>query len=157
MKKFIKKITAVILVFVMVFSVATPSVPAAQTDDSPSNLKEYREVIESEGIPALTTKQFYDVFNVIEKLFRLFTGRGFTTGKRFNFVMDEMLLEICGDVADETGFDVALVGSNLPPMNSVVDFVTGTFNVDTVALREKFNELRYEQDAQGNWSMAGFY
>ena len=157
MKKFIKKITAVIMVFVMVFSVATPSVPAAQTDDSPSNLKEYREVIESEGIPALTTKQFYDVFNVIEKLFRLFTGRGFTTGKRFNFVMDEMLLEICGDVADETGFDVALVGSNLPPMNSVVEFVTGTFNVDTVALREKFNELRYEQDAQGNWSMAGFY
>ena len=145
------------MVFVMVFSVATPSVPAAQTDDSPSNLKEYREVIESEGIPALTTKQFYDVFNVIEKLFRLFTGRGFTTGKRFNFVMDEMLLEICGDVADETGFDVALVGSNLPPMNSVVEFVTGTFNVDTVALREKFNELRYEQDAQGNWSMAGFY
>ena len=157
MKKFIKKITAVIMVFVMVFSVATPSVPAAQTDDSPSNLKEYREVIESEGIPALTTKQFYDVFNVIEKLFRLFTGRGFTTGKRFNFVMDEMLLEICGDVADETGFDVALVGSNLPPMNSVVEFVTGTFNVDTVALREKFNELRYEQDAHGNWSMAGFY
>ena len=157
MKNFIKKITAVILVFVTVFSVAAPSVPAAQTDDSPSNLKEYREVIESEGIPALTTKQFYDVFNVIEKLFRLFTGRGFTTGKRFNFVMDEMLLEICGDVADETGFDVALVGSNLPPMNSVVDFVTGTFNVDTVALREKFNELRYEQDAQGNWSMAGLY
>ncbi|MBR4858655.1 MAG: DUF4474 domain-containing protein [Clostridia bacterium] len=157
MKKIITKITAALLVLVLCFSTAAPAATALEWDNGPSNLEEYREILESGGFPALTTKQFYDVFNTIEKVFRLLTGKGFTTGERFNFVMDEMLLEICGDVAEETGFDVALVGSNLPGINGLAEFVTGTFNVDTAVLREKIYELRYEQDAQGNWVMGGLY
>ncbi len=157
MKNIIRKITAAVLALVICFSAAAPSASALEWDNGPSNFEEYREIIESGGFPALSTKQFYDIFNAIEKVFRLLTGKGFTTGERFNFVMDEMLLEICGDVAEESGFDVALVGSNLPGINGLAEFVTGVFNIDTVVLREKIYELRYEQDAQGNWVMAGLY
>lgn len=157
MKKIVTKITATVLVFILCFSTVIPAASALDWNNGPSNFDEYREVIENGGIPTLTTKQFYDMYNALEKIFRLLTGRGFTTGERFNFVMDEMLVDICGDIADETGFDIALVGSNLPGINSLPEFVTGTFNVDTAALREKIYELRFEQDAQGNWVMAGLY
>ncbi len=157
MKNIIKKITAAALVLIMSFSMMAPASSAFVWDNGPSNFEEYREIIENGGYPALSTKQFYDIINAIEKVFRLLTGRGFTTGERFNFVMDEMLLEICGDVADKTGFDVALVGSNLPGINALPEFVTSTFNIDTAAFREKIYELRFEQDAQDNHLMGSLY
>ncbi len=157
MKNVIKKITAVLLVSVMCFSVTAPAATALVWENGPQNFDEYRDILENGGIPTLKTKQFYDVLNAIEKVFRLLTGKGFTTGDRFNFVMDEMLAELCGDIADETGFDVALVGSNLPYVNGLADFVVGTFNVDTTVLREKIYELRYQKDAEGEWVMAGLY
>ena len=157
MKKVFRKITAVALVLIMCFSTMAPAASASVWENGPSNFEEYREIIENGGYPALSSAQFINVIHAIKKVFRFLTGRGFEEEKHFNFVMDDMLLEICDGVADESGFDVALVGSNLPYVNGLADFVTATFDVDTAVLREKIYQLRYEQDAQGNWTMAGLY
>ncbi len=157
MKKIFRKITAVALVLIMCFSTMAPAASAAASENAPSNLEEYREIIEDGGYPALSSSQFINIIHAIKRVFLFLTGRGFEEDKHFNFVMDDMLLEICEGVADESGFDVALVGSNLPYVNGPADFVNATFNIDTAAFREKIYELRYEQDAQGNWVMAGLY
>lgn len=157
MKNIIKKITAAALVIIMSFSMMAPASSAFVWDNGPSNFEEYREIIENGGYPALSTKQFYDIITSVEKVFRLLTGRGFTTGERFNFVMDDMLQEICGGIAQKSGFDIALVGSNLPGINGLAEFVTTAFDINTTALREELYELRFEQDAQGNVPMACLY
>lgn len=157
MKKTIKKIIAMMLVLVMCFSVMAPSAFASDKNNDPKNFEDYREILESGGVPALSSKQFIDTVHAIKKVYYLLTFRGFKEDEHFNFVMDEMLLEICDGVAEKSGFDVALVGSNLPAINGPAEFVVSTFNIDTAALREKIYELRFEQDAQGNWVMGGLY
>lgn len=156
MKKVIKKLTAVILVLIMSFSVAAPAASALEWDNGPSNFEEYREIIEKGGYPAISSKQFIDAIHAIKKVFCLLTLRKYED-EHFNFVMDEMLAEICGGVAEKSGFDVALVGSNLPGINGLAEFTKATFNIDTAALREKIYELRFEQDAQGNTLVASLY
>lgn len=156
MKKVIKKLTAVILVLIMSFSVAAPAASALEWDNGPSNFEEYREIIEKGGYPAISSKQFIDAIHAIKKVFSLLTLRKYED-EHFNFVMDEMLAEICGGVAEKSGFDIALVGSNLPGINGLAEFTKATFNIDTAALREKIYELRFEQDAQGNTLVACLY
>ena len=153
--KIFKRLTAVILTLTIGFSVCVPSAGAVKTE--PENFDEYREIFEDGGYPALSTAQFIEIVNMFNTVYRFLTGRGFIEQEHFNFVMDEMLMEICKGVADKSGFDVALVGSNLPDVNQLAEFVTGVFRIDPVVLRERFFELQREQDAQGNWSMAGFY
>ncbi len=157
MKKIIKKITAVVLVLAMCFSLAAPSASAFRKDDIPTNFDEYREMVKDGVYPALSSQQFLKIAKTINKVFRILTGRGFVEQEHFNFTMDEMLTEICNSVAGESGFDVLLISSNLPEGKQYAEFVTGVFNIDPTALRERFYELRYEQDAQGNWAMAGLY
>lgn len=157
MKRIIKKITAVMLVFVMCFSVVAPSASAFVKNDEPSNFEEYREMIKDGVYPAMSSRQFLDIAKTINKFFRLLTGRGFVEQEHFNFTMDAMLAEICNGVAEESGFDVLLISSNLPEGKQLAEFVTETFNIDPAALRNRFYEMQHEQDAQGNWAMAGLY
>ncbi len=153
--KIFKRLVAVILTLAIGFSVCIPSAGAAS--QNPQNFDEYREILEDGAIPAISSKQFIEIVKMFNTAFRFMTGRGFIEEEHFNFVMDEMLMEICKGVADKSGFDVALVGSNLPDVNQLAEFVTGVFRIDPVVLRERFFELQREQDAQGNWGMAGFY
>ena len=156
MKKLITKITATVLVLILCFSTVAPAASALNWDNAPSNFEEYREIIENGGYPALSTKQVIDAIHTVKKIFSLLTFRKYED-EHFNFVMDDMLLGLCDEIAKETGFDIALVGSNLPGINGPAEFVTETFNIDTVALREKLYELRFEQDEQGNTPLAILY
>lgn len=158
--KTVKKIIAVILTLAIGFSVCVPYAGASTKTEAsvqPQNFDEYREIIEDGAIPALSTKQFIGIIKTLNKIVRFLTGRGFTEPEHFNFVMDDMLVDICADVAEKSGFDVHLVGSNLPAVNNCAEFVSGVLNVDTVALRDAFYEKRYEMDEQGNWVMACLY
>ena len=154
--KITKKIIALILTLAIGFSVCAPAANAAKTTTL-QNFDDYRQVLADAGYPALSSKQFIEIAKMFNTAVRFFTGRGFIEQEHFNFVMDDMLKDICAEVADESGFDVYLIGSHLPEINQCSRFVTETFNIDTVALRDKFYELRYEQDAQGNWPVAGLY
>lgn len=156
MKKIIKKFTAALLVLVMCFSVMAPSA-AAFDSSTPSNFEEYREMLSEGGYPALSTEQFLKVVKVFNTAFRLLTGRGFIEQKHFNFKADALLTEICNGVAEKSGFDILMMVSHFPETKQYAEFVTETFDIDTTELRNKFYQLRFEQDAQGNWVMASVY
>lgn len=158
MKNFIKKITAVVLVLVMCFSVAAPSAYAyTEKENTVSNFEEYREIIEKGGFPALSSKQFVDVVKAINTVIRLLTGRGFVKQEYFNFTADEILTGICNEIAGKSGFDILMIVSQFPETNQYAEFVTETFRLDTTELRNRFYELRYEEDANGNHALACFY
>lgn len=156
MANIFKRITATVLVLVMCFSVALPSVSAAN-DTYPSNFEEYRKMLNGDEYPALSTAQFMKVVDVFNTAYRLLTGRIFIEQKFFKFSTDAMLTEICNHITAESGLDLLMITTHLPETKQYAEFVTKTFDIDTVAVRNKFYQLRYEQNAQGNWVMASVY
>ncbi len=155
MKNIIKKITSVVLILSIAFSLCVPSASAASHD--PENFEEYAEILNNGGVPALSTQQFMMIVKIFNTALRFVTGRGLTKQEHFNFTADSLLTEICNGVAEESGFDILMMVSRFPETKQYAEFVTETFRIDTTALRNKFYELRYEQDAQGNWVMASVY
>lgn len=143
-----KKIIALILTLAIGISVCIPSAEAKTAE--PANFDEYRELLSDEGYPAMTTEQFFKAV----KAFRFLTGRGFVEQEYFNFKADEIITELCDYVAQESGLDILMIVSKLPETKQYAEFVTETFNIDTVALREEFYRLRDEQNVQGNGTAA---
>ena len=153
--KILKRITALILTAAICFSMCSVNLTASAVEvNEPRNIKEYREIIERGAYPAVTTKLFVSVASTVNRIFRILTGRGFKEPEHFNFVADEILMELCGYVADETGLDLLLLLQSAPEANGFAELVTETFNIDPVVLREAFYEKRYEFDEQGNSPMA---
>lgn len=142
--KTIKKITALILTLAIGLSISLPYAKAETSE--PQNFEEYREFLEDEGYPAMSTEQF---FKGIE-IYRFLTGRGFVEQEYFNFKADELASELCNYIAEESGLDILMIIGHLPETNQYAEFVTETFNIDTVALRNEFFRLRDEQNAQNN-------
>lgn len=148
MKTF-KKFIAIILCLATVFAVcASGSAASAATAEEPQNFEEYGELL-SDGVPALTTKQFLNITKSINTAFGLLPEK-----EHFNFTADETLTELCNYIAEESGLDILMLVSNLPETKQYAEFVSETFNIDSAAMRDMFYELRDEQDAQGNGTMA---
>lgn len=142
-----QRIIALILALAVGFSALGVSASAA--DSQPENFSEYREILEDGGYPAMTTAQFMSIVKAFNTVIRFFTGRGLQEQEHFNFTADAMLTEICDYMAEETGLDLLMMLSRMPESNQYAEFVTETFQIDTVALRDKFYEKRFEFDEQG--------
>lgn len=144
--KHMKKFTAILLALVIGFSVCSMNfTSAAEETAEPANLIEYKEMLDKEGYPALSTKQFY----------RIVTGGGMFSPKSLKFTTDDILQQLCAELADETGFDIILIANSIPKTNQLVDFATTTFNIDTSALSNIFFNLQHEFDAKGQYIPAG--
>ena len=143
MKTF-KKITALVLTLVIGFSVCIPFAKAEESE--PKNFKEYREYLEAEGYPAISTEQFGKGM----KALRFFSGRGFTEPKYFSFKADELATELCDYILAESGLDIVKICTTMPESSSSIAFVMDTFRIDTVALRNEILKMREEQIAKGN-------
>ncbi len=153
--KILKRITALILSAVICFSACSVNLTASAVEiNEPKSLNEYRDMIENGAYPAISTKTFLSITSTLNKIFRILTGRGFEDPEHFNFVTDEILFQLCGDIADETGLDLILFLENLPETKQFAEFVTKTFDVDTVVLRDAFYEKRFAYDEQGNTPLA---
>lgn len=145
--KHIKKITALLLALVIGFSVCSISFTSASEETKePQNLVEYKEMLDEEGYPAITTAQFVDGMKTAINGFRALTGRGHIPKEYMTFVADDILQQVLGHIADETGVDVLLGLNSLPKTNEGVKFAVETFNIDTVALREEIFKIRYKLD-----------
>lgn len=141
--KYVKKITALLLALAIGFSVCSVSfTTAAEEAKEPKNLIEYKEMLDEEGYPAMTTEQFMGIAGRLNSVCRTLTGRGNIPQEHFNFVVDEILQEACGYIADETGLDVLLMLANLPETNQYAEFVVSTFNIDTASMRDEIYKIR---------------
>lgn len=145
--KNIKRIIALILALVIGASVCfCGNVSAAE---EPKNLIEYKQMLDKEGYPALTTEQFMGAVKKINTAYRTLTGRGDIPQEHFNFVADEILTELCGYMAEETGLDLMMMLTRLPETNGFPEFVTETFDIDPAVIRNVFYQKRAEFDSRG--------
>lgn len=149
--KNLKKLTAFVLALATVISVCAFGVSAQEEKiTDPQNFAEYQEMLDQQGYPAMTTEQFVNAVKKGFGIYRKLTFRGDEPVEHFNFVTDELIQELCKEIADETGLDLLLMTSNLPESNNYVALVMDTFQIDTVALREVVFEIKDEQYAKGN-------
>lgn len=146
--KHIKKITAILLALIIGFSVCSVSFTssAEETAEEPQNISEYEEMLDDEGYPAITTAEFVDGMKKAINAYRAVTFRGNVPKEYMTFVADDMLQQVLGYIADETGVDVLLGLNSLPKTNEGVKFAVETFNINTVALREEIFKIRYKFD-----------
>lgn len=150
--KHFKKISAIILALIIGFSVCSVNMTSAAAE--PQNLIEYKEMLDEEGYPALTTEQFMGVVKKVNTTYRTLTGRGDIPQEHFNFVTDEILAELCEYIAEETGLDLLMMLTRLPETNNLAEFVTETFDIETAVLRDAFYQKRDEFDSQGQGTQA---
>ena len=142
--KNIKRIIALILSLVIGASVCfCGNVSAAE---EPENFIEYKQMLDKEGYPAITTAQFVDGMKKAIDAYRAVTFRGSIPKEYMTFVADDMLQQVLGYIADETGVDVLLGLNSLPKTNEGIQFAVETFNIDTVKLREEIFKIRYKLD-----------
>lgn len=149
--KNLKKLTAFVLALATVISVCAFGVSAQEEKiTDPKNLAEYKEMLDQQGYPAMTTEQFVNAVKKGFGVYRKLTFRGDEPVEHFNFVTDEIIQSFCKEIADETGLDLLLMTSNLPESNNYVAMVMDTFQIDTVALREAAFKIKDEKYAEGN-------
>ena len=149
--KNLKKLTAFVLALATVISVCAFGVSAQEEKiTDPQNLAEYKEMLDQQGYPAMTSEQFVNAVKKGFGVYRKLTFRGDEPVEHFNFVTDEIIQSFCKEIADETGLDLLLMTSNLPESNNYVAMVMDTFQIDTVALREAAFKIKDEKYAEGN-------
>ncbi len=142
-----KRLLSLILVLSIVLT-ACPiySVSAEENTEEPRNFEDYAEILENEGY----TGQTEDKQTVLSPLKK----KSLFSRKKFNFVTDDMIAEICNHIKKESGLDLLGLITSVPETNQGIDFVVETFNIDTTAMRDALYEIRFKMDEQGNKPLA---
>lgn len=155
-----KKLISVILVFAVVFSCIIP-VGYAQDggDETPeiNSLSEYRDYLEENGYPAITTEQYLKIAGTITTVNRILTGQIINPKEHFNVTVDALISEISDYALERTGFDLEEIMHRLPNISKPADLIVNTFNIDTAALREEIFAIRDEYDAQGDHTRGALF
>lgn len=147
----VKKLTAIILTLAIAITACSAFFASASEKEitDPKNLTEYKQFLEQEGYPAMSTEQFMNAMSKINTAYRFMTGRGGSPQEHFNFTVDEILNDFCVTIAEETGLDLLMMTSRLPESNQLTAFVADTFDIDTVALRNELLSRREKAAAEG--------
>ena len=146
--KFTKKIIAVIMAVVVFFTITTPVF--AKSEKLPSTKKEYIELLNDEGYPAITTAEVVARIQAVSNFFRLMTNGKFPTGDKINISFDKFLTDANIYVLANSGIDMESLLKGLPPINRVAEFLVDTYEIDTVAFREEMLVLRDKARAEGS-------
>ncbi len=145
--KITAKITAIILTFVLLFTMATPVM--AKGEKNIKTRAQYVELMEEEGYPALTTDEFLGTINACGDFFRFVTGGRFPSEERINISFDKTLTEANLYVVENCGVNMEAILRNLPPLNRISSLVIESLEIDPVAFREAMFEECRKQDEAG--------
>lgn len=154
--KLTRKITALILSMVLLFTTASP-VPAASEKEITTREEYVTLVAEETGAPALTSAEFISILNTISDFFRLMTNGKFPATEKLNVSYDQFLLTANQHILSNSGLDIAALIGNFPPLNINVGYVTEKLEIDTVAFRELMYSLRDECKQNGEGTLATIY
>lgn len=145
--KFTKKFIAVIMAVVILCTMTTPVF--AKNERTPTTKKEYIELLNDEGYPAITTAEVAEKMKACSDFFRLMTNGKFPTEERIDISFDKFLTDANMYVLTNSGINMESILASLPPINRVAELVVNTFEIDTVAFREEMLRLRDEADREG--------
>ena len=145
--KYTKKIIAVIMALVLFCTMTAPVF--AKNEKTPTTKKEYIELLNDEGYPAITTAEVAEKMKACSDFFRLMTNGKFPTEERIDISFDKFLTDANMYVLTNSGIDMESILASLPPINRVAELVVNTFEIDTAAFREEMFRLRDESDREG--------
>ncbi len=155
-----KKITSVILAFVIAFSCLIPVACAQDKEKSVAEftgLSDYRDYLKENGYPAITTEQYLKIAGIITTIHRLLTGQILNPKEHFNVTVDALISEISDYALERTGFNLEEIMHRLPNISKPAELIVNTFNIDVTALREEIFAIRDELNANGEDSKAAIY
>lgn len=148
-----KRILAIIMAVIMGFCSLAPT---AYAEDSKADSfgmlskNDYVAALMAEGYPAMSTAQFANIVEAFTFAFRIITGRALIPQRNFNVVLaDDMLVDICDYLFENTGLDIERIATSLPETNQYSELLVKAFKIDTVAFRESTIEKSDELFKQG--------
>ncbi len=150
--KITKKIISVVMAFVLICSIATPTL-AAQSEEMTSP-EDYAEYLEEQGKPALTSDDVIEAWCAVSDFFRLMTGDRFPTEETLAISFDEYLVSVNANIVKTCGINIIDIAQIIPPINGFAEFIEEKTPVDTVALKQSFTEQANNFAANGNKDMA---
>lgn len=154
--KITRKITAVILAMVLLFTTVSPVFAAP---DLPIRTRAgYAAYLTLKtGKPAISSAEFISKFNAISDFLRLITNGKFPASDRLDVSYDEFLLIANHHIVSNSGLDIAALIGNFPPLNVNIGYITEKLEIDTTAARETLYALRDECYANGEAELGNLY
>ncbi len=140
--KISKKIIAVILVLVTVFSISAP----ATTAMSPV----YSTILAPAEKSVLTTARFLQLLKPITTVLRMLSGKGLSESNvEINFC-EGVAADLCAYILENSGFDIPTLCKQIPLDTSTLEMFYSVTGTDTAKVREEIHKLRKQADAEGD-------
>ncbi len=146
-----KKITSLILAFVLICTMVTPAFAASNTLKTRGD---YVQLLNDDGYPAITTEEFFQKWSAVGDAFNAITGGKFPDGKTLDASFDEYLISLNMYIVENSGLDIIMLANNIPALSLLSELIANTVELDTVAFRNEMYELRDKFDGENNGSMA---
>lgn len=160
---FIKKAISIIMAAVIAFSVLIPASAKTENEGIISDTTElfsiddYKTMLLKLGRPAITTKQFLNITQSLNFVFRLLTGRAFIPQEHFNVTVDAFIQTLSDHILENSGFDVAALATNLPDINNVAELTVKVLKIDTEEFRKQMYKKSDELYNNGDAIMSYLY
>jgi len=141
--KLSKKLLAVILSLIMVFSAVIPAVSASDTVKASS-------IISTES-PVFTTEQYLSILNPIKTILRTLSGKAPDYESNFSLEFrDGVATELCNYIRDNSGLDIiSLLQETVDLDTTGLEYVYELTGADTTAIRDALYSLRFKADEKG--------
>lgn len=152
-----KRIISFVLAFAIIFTTCTALFASASEKEitNPQNFEEYSQMLEQEGYNTKKTAQLLKSAQNISGMLRS-PSAGYSP-ECFNFVVDDMVGEICDQIKEDASLDLVGIITSVPSTNPGLELVYSTFSIDPVALKNEFLKLRDQMNEQGNGNMAALF
>lgn len=139
--KISKKILAVVLSAVIMFSIFVPASNAYTIGGT-------RYLI-SDEIKAITTAQLLNVTKALKTITNVLTGKGLNYESNMSIEFkDGMARELCRYISDNSALDIEALCTSISLDTTLLETVYTLTDTDTTAIREQMRELRRKLDAE---------
>lgn len=154
-----KRIISFAVAFAIVFTACTAMFANASGKpiSEPQNFDDYAALLEQEGYNLSNARQIFGSSSTLSNAFRSVTGRNGTSQEYFNFVVDDMVGEICDHIKEDSSLDLVGIITSIPSTKPAIELVYDTFSIDAAAMKDEFLKLRDEMDEQNNGNMAALF
>ncbi len=156
--KIAKKLLAFIMAFVISVTAFLPAYAAGSeiqySRPQLMSIREYKEKINEEGYPVISTEQFMTITNAFDFIRRVLTGDLFLPREKMNVTVDDFVTDACNQIFEHCGLDIVALLTSIPDVGASAELTAKVFNINTDTIREEMYNKRDEFDEAGNPTLA---
>lgn len=153
-----KRLLAIILSFVIAFSVCIPvhavshsAQSAVQSVSSARTQEEYEDALEAfTGVNRSSTRQLNFALRLLRLFYRVITGQLLLPDRNLDVNLDARLLSYTDYILENSDFDVEKILTSLPETMQLAQLTTKVLRIDTEKMRKDLYEKRDQYNKQGD-------